>query len=407
MIRKTWILIALVAPLALGCNELFTSEPEENELLDGPMEGLSPTQVATFIKGDEAFGEIFIPATGLGPYFVTSSCASCHPGDGKGHPTNTLTRFGKMDNGVFDHMLNQGGPQLQNRAIPGFIPEQIPDAATGVAKFTAPSVTGLGLLSAVSDQAILDMADPDDADGDGISGVPNYQDAPPYFTPLDIHIPNADGKYIGRFGKKAGAIDLLIQTVGAYKQDMGVTTEFDMNDPVNYLESHTQIADVLDPEVNTDKVNHLVFYLMTLKTPIRRDEDNPQVLTGEQVFKDIGCEACHTQTLVSAKHSISALSEKEFHPYTDLLMHDMGAGLDDGYTEGTATTAEWRTPPLWGVGLSKDAQGGEYFLLHDGRAKSLEDAILMHGGEAENAKNKFAELNGSDEEALIMFLESL
>ncbi|MEQ6118088.1 di-heme oxidoredictase family protein [Reichenbachiella sp. MALMAid0571] len=407
MIKNTWIVILLIMPLMWSCSEFFTSAPAENELLDGPMEGLSQAQLTTFIKGDDAFGEVFVPGTGLGPYFVTASCAQCHPGDGKGHPTNTLTRFGKMNGGVFDHMIEEGGPQLQNRSIPGFIPETIPSSATGISRFTAPAVTGLGLLAAVSDQTILDMADPDDLDSDGISGVPNYQVPPAYFTPLDIHIPDSEGRYIGRFGKKAGAINLLIQTVGAYKQDMGVTTEFDTEDPINHLESDAQLADVPDPEVSTEKVNHLVFYLSTLKSPIRRNEDDPQVLTGEQIFKDIGCEACHKQTLLSAFNSISVLSEKEFHPYTDLLMHDMGSGLDDGYTEGTALTSEWRTPPLWGIGLSKDVQGGTYFLLHDGRAKSLEEAILMHGGEAETSKNTFAGLNESDEMALIKFLESL
>jgi CxxC motif-containing protein (DUF1111 family) len=393
--------------LLSSCDEIFTAEPAENELLDGPMEGLSNAQMLTFIKGDEAFGEVFTASTGLGPYFVTANCASCHPGDGKGHPTNTLTRFGRMTGSTFDHMIDQGGPQLQNRAIPGFQPETIPAGATGVARFTAPAVTGLGLLAAVTDQSIIDRADPNDLDGDGISGVLNYINPPDFFKPSAWHIPNSNGQYIGRFGKKAGAIDLLQQTVGAYKQDMGITSEFDMKDPINFDESASQIGGIDDPEVSTATVQALVFYLHTLKTPIRRNENDVEVLEGENLFTSIGCASCHMPTLTSGKHSIATLSEQTLHPYTDMLIHDMGTVLDDGYTEGTALTSEWRTPPLWGLGLSKDAQGGTYFLMHDGRAQSLESAIDLHGGEGENSKNSYVALSVTEQKSLIKFLESL
>ena len=390
-----------------SCEELFTAEPAENKLLDGPMEGLTNAQMLTFIKGDVAFSEVFTASTGLGPYFVTSSCVSCHPGDGKGHPTNTLTRFGRMNGTTFDHMLDQGGPQLQNRSIPGFQPERIPTGATGVARFTAPAVTGLGLLAAVTDQSILDRADPNDLDGDGISGVPNYVTPPEFFNPSPSHIPNTNGQYIGRFGKKAGAINLLQQTVGAYKQDMGITSEFDREDPINFSESSSQIAGIDDPEVSTSSVQALVFYLHTLKTPIRRDENDVEVLEGENLFTSIGCASCHMPTLTSGKHSIATLSEQTFHPYTDMLMHDMGAELDDGYTEGTALTSEWRTPPRWGLGLSKDAQGGSYCLMHDGRAQNLDEAIILHGGEGSVSKNNFDALSNTEQQSLIKFLESL
>lgn len=120
-----------------------------------------------------------------------------------------------------------------------------------------------------------------------------------------------------------------------------------------------------------------------------------------------GCESCHKQTLQTGFSNIAPLSNKTFHPYTDLLLHDMGPGLDDGYTEGSATKSEWRTPPLWGLGLSPNSQGGQYFLLHDGRAKSIEEAILLHGGEATTSKNKFSLLSSADKQALLKFLESL
>ncbi len=394
--------------IIVGCEKFLPPEPSESDVLDGPMEGLSPEQLAIFNRGDEAFGEVFTPATGLGPYYVAASCATCHAGDGKGHPFNNLTRFGKFDTGnAFNQMLNQGGPQLQNRAIVGFVPEVIPSTATGVTELTAPSVTGLGLLEAVSDADLLAMADPNDSNGDGISGRVNWVSPPSFFSPFPFQIPDSSGRYIGRFGKKGAALNLLHQTVGAYKQDMGVTSDFDMEDPINYAVSSQIIDNVPDPEVPASRVQDLVFYLRTLKAPIQRDESNSDVIAGKQLFIDVQCESCHKQSLTSTTTDIATLSNIQFSPYTDLLLHDMGTGLDDGYTEGSASSSEWKTPALWGIGLTKDAQGGNYFLMHDGRARSIEEAILLHGGEAENSKNMYVALTQSEKEQIIQFLESL
>ena len=389
-----------------SCEEIMPQAPADHEVLDGPIDGLTDNQLRTFLSGDEAFAEVFTPELGLGPYFVTTSCISCHPGDGKGHPSSGLTRFGKFEAGSFDHMLDQGGPQLQNRAIPGFEAESIPAEATGVTTFLAPAVTGLGLLEAVSDADILANADPFDLDNDGISGVPNYIEAPDFFESQDHHIPSL-GRYIGRFGKKAGAIDLKMQTVGAYKQDMGITSEFDLEDPINYSEADFVTGQSNEPEVATLTLNQVVFYLKTLKPPVRRDEVDPEVQEGEHLFQQIGCTSCHIPTMNTGDHSVAALSNKTFHPYTDLLMHDMGPGLDDGYTEGTAQTNEWKTPALWGLGLSKDAQGGNYFLMHDGRAHSIEEAIAMHGGEGARSAKLFDALSEENKSFVIKFLESL
>ena len=304
-------------------------------------------------------------------------------------------------------MLNQGGPQLQNRAIVGFVPEVIPSTATGVTELTAPSVTGLGLLEAVSDADLLAMADPNDSNGDGISGRVNWVSPPSFFSPFPFQIPDSSGRYIGRFGKKGAALNLLHQTVGAYKQDMGVTSDFDMEDPINYAVSSQIIDNVPDPEVPASRVQDLVFYLRTLKAPIQRDESNSDVIAGKQLFIDVQCESCHKQSLTSTTTDIATLSNIQFSPYTDLLLHDMGTGLDDGYTEGSASSSEWKTPALWGIGLTKDAQGGNYFLMHDGRARSIEEAILLHGGEAENSKNMYVALTQSEKEQIIQFLESL
>ncbi len=136
--------------------------------------------------------------------------------------------------------------------------------------------------------------------------------------------------------------------------------------------------------------------MQTLKAPVQRNQNDADVQSGKQIFLNTGCANCHTPQLITGFSSIAALSNKTFFPYTDLLLHDMGPGLDDGYTEGSATTAEWRTPPLWGLGLSKNSQGGQYFLLHDGRAKTIEEAIILHGGEASQSKTKFQQLTAAD-----------
>lgn len=396
MNKLLWFLFISCLVLS-GCEGIIPEAPAENELLDGPVEGLTTAEQKRFLDGDIAFnGEIFSSGTGLGPVFVATSCGSCHPGDGKGHPFTTLVRFGQSAPGV-NLYIGRGGPQLQNRAIPGFEPEQLPPGVT-FSKFTPPANTGLGFLEALSDAQILANSDPDDADGDGISGVPNYIRPPSYFIPLPIH-QEVNGMFIGRFGKKSAAVDLLHQTVSAYNQDIGVTSTFEPIDP------YTQLS--ADPEVMDKVVRDVVFYLQTLKAPLPRNEDKQSVIQGKQLFSEIGCSGCHIPEWTTPGSTIAALSNKTFYPYTDLLLHDMGPGLDDGYTEGSALSNEWRTPPLWGLGLSKNSQGGEYFLLHDGRARSLEEAILLHGGEALGSKNNFEQLTEESKKSVVEFLESL
>lgn len=378
----------------ISCEETIMEGPLDADVLDGQLEDLSNQENIQFLSGDEAFTEVFTSSTGLGPTFVATSCFTCHAGDGKGHPSTTLTRFGQID-GTGNQFLDMGGPQLQNRAIPGYQPEQIPNGATS-SKLTPPATTGLGFLDAVMDADLIALSDPNDLDGDGISGIPNWVTLPSFSIPR-INSVVQNGMYIHRFGKKGAAYDLLHQTVNAYNQDMGIVSTFDPIDPFTGLE--------IDPEVSNNTVNDVVFYLKTLKAPIQRNPED--VLIGETIFNDIQCASCHVQTLQTGFSPIDAISYKEFHPYTDLLLHDMGAELDDGYTEGNATTAEWRTPPLWGLGLSPDSQGGQYFLMHDGSANSIEQAILLHGGEAANSKSQFQNLAQIEKDELFKFLESL
>ena len=411
--KKTTLLYLLLSLLLFGavaCEALLPGEPADDSLLDGPIADLSAEQNALFLAGDVAFNdEVFTPATGLGPMFVATSCGSCHAGDGKGTPFTTLVRFGQHDDSG-NQFMNQGGPQLQNRAIHGFTPEQLPNGAPS-SKFTPPANTGLGLLAALSDEQILANADPMDRDGDGISGVPNWIHPPDYFKPQWFHKPQngPDGakRYVGRFGKKAAAIDLLHQTVNAYKQDMGITSEFDSEDPINYAVSGQAGDAVDDPEVSTAKVNAVVFYLRTLKVPVQRHQQDAAVLAGKQLFATIDCGKCHTPEWKTPTSDVAVLSNQTFAPYTDLLVHDLGPGLDDGYTEGTAKTGEYRTPPLWGLGLSKNSQGGKLFLLHDGRARSVDEAIRLHGGEAGRSREKYAKLSDTDRGNLLTFLDSL
>jgi CxxC motif-containing protein (DUF1111 family) len=399
--RKAWtkhgaiLSVGIVLALGISCEGLLPGGLPDNQVLDGPVEGLANDERMRFIRGDEAFNNgIFTKETGLGPLFVATSCAACHPGDGKGHPFTTLTRFGQVD-GNGNQYMHLGGPQLQHRAIPGFTPEVIPAGAT-FSRFTPPANTGLGFLDAVSDTDILSTADPVDADGDGISGVPNWIAIKGYIKPRAPSI-EVNNKYIGRFGKKGATYDLLQQTATAYNQDIGVTSEYEYTD--------TYSGATTDPEITSQTIDDVIFYLKTLKAPIPRSFSGE--MKGKQLFEGAGCDKCHRPQWTTGNSPISALSNKTFYPYTDLLLHDMGQGLDDGYTEGSALTSEWKTPALWGLGLSKNSQGGNYYLLHDGRARSIEEAILLHGGEATHSQEKYKSLSEVDKNALIKFLESL
>jgi CxxC motif-containing protein (DUF1111 family) len=397
--KKQTLLLSIILAVGLmaGCQKLLPQAPPQDQLLDGPVEGLTGEQHARFLRGDVAFNDqVFTPETGLGPLFVSTSCGSCHAGDGKGHPFSTLTRFGQTDTtgNIFRHL---GGPQLQHRAIAGFEPETIPAGATYTA-LTPPANTGLGFIEAVSDADIMAWADPNDADGDGVSGRPAWIHIPTYVIPRPGAITN-NGKHIGRFGKKAPVYSLLQQTAGAYNQDMGIVSSYEPYDTYGGLE--------LDPEVSNQTVQDVVFYLQTLKAPPLRNQNDPEVQAGGQIFGTLNCSGCHRPEMKTSASPITPLAYKTIHPYTDLLLHDMGPGLNDGYAEGGAMAQEWRTPALWGLGLSRASQGGNYFLLHDGRAHSIEAAIEAHGGEADKSRSAYMQLNASDKQKLIKFLESL
>lgn len=412
---EKWIVLVAALGLLAGCDDLVPKAPEPNQLLDGPIEGLTPTQAKLFVEGDEVFGTSFSFSDGVGPVFNAQSCDTCHPGEGKGHPGVAFFRFGRETEDGFDPLFELSGPQLQDQAMPGFVGETIPDEATGVSLFLPPAVTGLGLVESVDDETLIALADPDDADGDGISGRVSMV-SPRGGIAASVAVADTGGgkrfqliggRYIGRFGLKAAQVTLLHQTAVAFQEDMGLTNDIRPNDPIN-MQVGSQSADlVADPEIGSGQLSALAFYLHTLQPPQRRGADEASVQRGEQVFAELNCSGCHVPSLTTGKSTIAALSETTFAPYSDFLLHDMGPQLDDGYTEGSAETFEWRTPPLWGLGLVGDAQGGRTFLLHDGRAQSVDEAIRMHGGEAQRARDAYTELGDPQREELLTFLESL
>jgi CxxC motif-containing protein (DUF1111 family) len=394
--NKFLFVLLIIIISVFSCKKITPNSQVDFDVLEGPIKGLTKEENHLFLKGDAVFGEIFTSEKGLGPLFVSNSCVSCHTIDGKGHPSNIITRFGQVD-GLGNLYLNQGGPQIQNRSLPGYNPETLLNNVP-FTQLIAPAVVGLGYFHFVTDADILQMSDPNDFNNDGISGVPNWINIPSYLN-LRTNTVSQGGKYIGRFGKKASIYDLRHQIVSALIQDIGITSSFH---PIDLYTNQE-----IDPEISNQKINDLTFYLMTLKAPSQRNSDDSETIRGKEIFNQIQCTSCHKPTLKTGYSPINSLSNKEFHPYTDLLLHNMGNNLDDGYTEGDANTGEWRTAPLWGLGLAKKSQGGQYFLLHDGRAHSIEEAILFHGGEAYDRKIKYNSLSSEDKKALIKFLESL
>lgn len=404
--NMVYLVIVLVASTVLAaCDDLLTKAPDPSHSFDAPLDGLTNEQRAIFARGDEAFGEVFTFRTGLGALFNQASCERCHVGDGRGHPRTNLKRFGRnLGNAQFDPMREFGGPQLQERSMPGYPAETIPAHANAISERGGPLVVGLGLIEAIPDQTILSHADPNDADGDGISGRPNFVDAPEFlaFPPGPYN-----GKYLGRFGRKAGAINLLQQTATAYHQDIGITSDFLPEENHNPLVGGTGGDPVPDPEIPAATVHDVVFYLQTLRPPLRRQADNPVVQRGEQLFRTIKCASCHVPAMQTGTHPIAALSNKTAYLYSDLLLHDMGPDLADNFIEGEATGTEWRTTPLWGLGIVENVLGGTPFYLHDGRTSDLRVVIDLHKGEADASRRAFQELSPQDQEALIAFLKSL
>jgi CxxC motif-containing protein (DUF1111 family) len=400
LIRKS-VISGAAALLLIACSDLLTSAPDAGDIFDGPVDGLSPAELAAFVRGDEEFGRRFSPAMGLGPIFNDVSCAACHSGDGRGRPGNALTRIGSPDDDMFRSL---GGPQIQDRAIHGALAERTP---TGVAISLRlpPPVFGVGLIESIPESAILALADSNDVDGDGISGRPNWV-MPAAWVPV-TEPGGGTAARIGRFGRKGQTTSILQQTVEAYLQDMGVTTDFLPVENRNPLAGHPHdAADVVpEPEAASGIVFAVVNYLRLLAPPAPA-APNANLDRGAVVFSDVGCAGCHVPTLQTGTVPVAALSNRPVTLYSDLLLHDMGDALADNRPDQGASGREWRTTPLWGLRLIRQFLNGEAFLLHDGRARTIEEAILLHGGEAQRSRDRFNGLTAADRAALIDFVGS-
>ena len=268
----------------------------------------------------------------------------------------------------------------------------------------APPMIGLGLLEAVSEDQILANADPDDESGDGISGKPNR-------VWSALH-----GKeMLGRFGWKASQTTIAEQSAGAFSGDIGILTTLHPSGAGECTQEQARCINA--PSGNSSKYQNVevgdelfklvTFYSQNLAVPKRRNPEDPEVLKGKALFYEIGCVKCHQPKFVTGEAPRQPhLSNQLIYPYTGMLLHDMGEGLADNRPDGKASGREWRTPPLWGIGLTETVNGHTLF-LHDGRARNLTEAILWHGGEAQAARDEFAELSREDRERLLAFVNSL
>jgi CxxC motif-containing protein (DUF1111 family) len=416
------------------------------------MPGLSPEDRRAFVVGNSFFRDNWVVApaapegrAGLGPLFNANSCSACHPDDGRGAPTTRAQDAGHgmvvfvspaaadgdatgaspAPDAAGPHPLY--GVQLQDQAIPGVVPEarvwlaprtergqfsdgtsfelrawtpQVESPADGplgpvaLSVRIGPQLVGGGLLEAVPDATLVALADPSDRDGDGISGRAHR---------------TCDGR-IGRFGWKASQPTIEDQVQAALHEDIGITSpKFPQESATPAQRTRVAAGGGAPPTIEADahKVQRLAHYCRVLAVPAQRDSLDPQVQRGRAIFESLGCARCHAPTLATGDASpIAALRQAEFHPYTDLLLHDLGPGLADGRRDGDATGREWRTAPLWGIGLVQLANEQAGF-LHDGRARTLQEAILWHGGEAERAREAFRRADAADRAALLRFLQSL
>ena len=419
-----------------------------------------------FKIGNSIFRRLWVSAPastdasdGLGPLFNVRGCQNCHLKDGRGQPPQASQTPGPTGSLLFrlsvpaktkaeKALLATGkenvlpdpvyGGQLQDMAIQGHKAEGAvkisyeeqevvlddgervnlraptysledlnygpisPDVMLGPR--IAPPMIGLGLLEAVPEEQILAHADPDDRSGDGISGRPNR-------VWSKLH----DKEMLGRFGWKANVPTIVEQNAGAFSGDIGISTTLHPSGAGECTERQTKCIDApsgnspkyQNVEVGDELFDLMTFYTQNLAVPRRRNHDDPEVLKGKALFYEVGCATCHqpkflTGEVPGQKH----LSNQLIWPYTDMLLHDMGEGLADNRPDGQATGREWRTAPLWGIGLTETVNGHTHF-LHDGRARNLTEAILWHGGEGQAARDRFASLTKEDRERLLAFVNSL
>ncbi|AWH86406.1 thiol oxidoreductase [Flavobacterium album] len=408
---------------------------------------LTPDQSVDFGVGNSLFRQSWVTAPssttardGLGPFFNAISCSSCHFKDGRGRPPAFDGEMGKglllrlnipgMDEwgaGLPDPIY---GHQLQDNALLGITPkgnytityqninETLADgtvvtlqsptyhinapgygplgAGLLVSPRVANQVIGLGLLEAVPHTTYLNFADEADTNGDGISGRANY-----------VYDKESNSIKMGLFGWKANQPSIKQQIAAAFLNDMGITSPVF---PDEYAPTGFDISVIPNggtPEIPDVAFNRVLLYSQTLSVPVRRNYDAQNVLRGKQLFTDLKCASCHIPKMQTGNdYPIAGLRNQTIRPYTDMLLHDMGPGLADGTPDFLATGSEWRTQPLWGIGLINTVNGHTQ-LLHDGRARNVTEAILWHGGEAQQSKEMFMELSTQERQDLLDFINSL
>ncbi|WP_411034699.1 di-heme oxidoredictase family protein [Shinella sp. BYT-45] len=426
-------------------------------------ENITFAEEETFKLGNALFQKLWVSSPsstqasdGLGPLYNARSCQTCHIRDGRGHPpegaadaTSMFLRLAraartKEEEAALESLREMSlpdpvyGRQLQDLAIPGLKAEgrividyaeepvtlaggevvmlrrpaySVADLAYGDLDPTttlSPRITqpmlGLGLVEAIHERDILALADPDDADGDGISGKAAVA--------ID---PKTGRQTLGRFGWKAQSATVRQQSAEAFAFDIGISTpEMPLHQgdctqaQAACLERPDGVqARLGEAEAPPPVMDLVTFYAENLAVPARRKASFPETLAGKRVFYETGCVSCHRPKFVTRRDAGNkAHAFQLIWPYSDFLLHDMGEGLGDGQQVGAASGREWRTPPLWGIGLTKTVNGHTFF-LHDGRARNLTEAILWHGGEGQAARDRFAALEKRDRDALLTFLESL
>jgi CxxC motif-containing protein (DUF1111 family) len=419
-----------------------------------PAANLADEERTRFAIGNSFFKRNWVEAPastkkrdGLGPHFIARSCGGCHTEDGRGappaageQPVGLLLRLSVP--GVGDHGAVKPEPvygdQFNNAAVQQVKPEGkvviqysevrgkfadgtaytlkkpgygFRDLGYGpmakdvlVSPRVAPQIIGVGLLEAIPEAEILRNAAEQAAAKDDIEGVPNrVWDAP------------SGRMMLGRFGWKANVATIAHQTAGAFNGDIGITSGVFPNESCTAAQKDCLAAprggEGKGPEVDDKTFADVVFYQATLAPPARRTPGDAQVRKGEKLFRDAQCAICHRPSYVTGdspdpQFSSNALSRQHIHPYTDLLLHDMGEELADGRPDFAANGRQWKTPPLWGIGLIKDVNSHNR-LMHDGRADGVMEAILWHGGEAEESRNRVLKMNKPEREALVKFVESL
>ena len=387
----------LVAPLhgllfAWACQP----QPPLTETEPGlPLPNLTEAQLDAFARGQALFNQPFSPEEGLGPLFNQDRCGSCHdlPTSG-GHGAEPVVKVSRFDPVEGCSTLSEHGGDLLQQVVTepgraaGLTIETIPDAASSVAEIRAPAVYGLGLVARIGEGEILRRADPDDGDGDGVSGRPNF---------------DSTGR-VGRFGRKAQHAMLHGFIEEALRLEMGITTP---ENPVEERRNGAELpagADIApDPEGTDEQLQLLVDYIDLLAPPRRRLPEDPEALAdieeGERIFAFMRCDACHIPSFTIGSAESPAFDNKRFRLYSDLLLHDMGPELASTCTPGT-TPSEWKTARLVGLGYRSE-------FLHDGRVQRIQDAIELHGGEGAAARDVFRRLNPQARAQVLAFLRSL